>query len=94
MRKVILLGSIALMTGCGVMGHAGDHFQLSGTPDGIRAFGDTLNGAMKTAKEGHDSENQFLGYRAAQEREITKRKTAPGFIEKLFHGSKNSEMGS
>lgn len=94
MKKVILLGLLASMTGCGVMGHAGDHFQLSGTPEGIRAFGDTLNGAMKTAKESHDAENQFLGYRAVQEREITKRKTSPNFIQQLFHGSKNSEMGS
>lgn len=97
MKKVIFVFAIAaVVSGCSATSHVGQHFTMSGTPDGIRAFGDTLVGSMKTAKESSDSNNQYFAHRNEYERNITTRETQnqPGFLQKLFGAKPSETQGS
>ena len=85
--KILAIGILATLTGCGMTAHSGEHFQLSGSPEGIRAFGDTLNGALKTAKESPDANNQYFQSRGFYESQVSIRASQPGFFQKLFKGS-------
>lgn len=84
MRYIILSALFAFSTGCGLTAHSGEHFQMSGSPEGIRAFGDTLIGAVKTGKEGPDAPNQYFISRERYEAQETVRKTSPGLFQRLF----------
>jgi len=93
--KTLLTLTVILLAGCGVSGHGGQYVALSGTPEGIRALGDTLNGALKTAKEGPDSANQYFAARADYESQVTAREAHPGLFNKLFSPSATKvEAGS
>jgi len=74
------------LTACTSMtAHTGEHFEMSGTPDGIRAFSDTLIGSMKTAKEKDNAPNQYFKARNTFEQNVTARQAQPGFFQKLFN---------
>lgn len=62
----------------------GPDFEMTGNVQGIRAFYDGNVGQLKTSKEAGDAVNQHMQFRAEQEREVTKRETAPGFLSNLF----------
>lgn len=86
---VVFVVAIVALSGCaGLTAHSGEHFEMAGTPDGIRAFGDTLVGAMKTAKEKDSARNQYFAARESYEREVTTRDSTPGFFQKLFVSEK------
>lgn len=92
--KILAIGILFALTGCGMTAHSGEHFQLSGSPEGIRAFGDTLNGALKTAKESPDANNQYFQSRGFYESQMTVRASQPGFFQKLFKGAHDEKAGS
>ena len=87
MTKVIVtLIGVTALTGCSIGGVAGDGFQMSGSPEGIRAYFDGTNGLITNARtqdpEGNSAHWQM---RAVQEQEQTKRKCSNcGFLGKLF----------
>ena len=86
----VAIVAVLSVTGCGAAMHSGDHFVLSGTPEGIRAFGDTLNGAMKTAKEAPDAGNQYFQARGFYEAQVTQRNAQPGLFQKMFGSSEKA----
>lgn len=96
MRKLIIGIVLVSCSGCATTGSVGEHFQMSGTPDGIRSFGDTLVGALKTAKETPNARNQYFKHREVYESNVTVRDTQPGIFNKLFNTGKATpeEQGS
>lgn len=84
MKKTIFL--LLTLSGCslGSTAHTGEHFVMSGTPQGIQAFGDTLIGSMRTAKEKDNAKNQYFAHRADYEKNVTERTKQPGLLQKLF----------
>lgn len=94
MNKVILIGLLSVMTGCAGTAYMGDRAEISGTPKGLRAMFDGLNGIAKTAKEKDNAPNQYFAMRNNQEREETVRDTSSGFFQKLFNRENGSQGGS
>lgn len=66
---------------CGGNAHMGEYAQISGTPEGIKALGDTLIGMQQTAKS--DS-TQYFNQRNTEVVEYTKRATAPSFLQQVL----------
>lgn len=80
----VLIAACVALSGCGSMNYAGDHFAMSGSPEGIRAYNDGLIGALKTAKEKPDAHNQYFETRKAYENNVTQRdNNHHSFWEKL-----------
>lgn len=72
---VFLLLILVGMSACGV---------VAGTPEGIKALGDSLNGAIRTGKESPESNSEYFAHRGTQEKEHTARKgQAQGFWQRL-----------
>lgn len=88
MKRILITIAMITLSGCslGSTAHVGEHFTLSGTPEGVRAFGDTLIGALKTSKEQPSDDNQYLKTRRHYETNVTARQLnkPKSFIEKLF----------
>lgn len=75
-------------TGCGAV-YAPSPLQdgnvaLIGDAKGVRAMFDGMNGLVTNGKASADQDTAFWIHRKAEEREITTRKTAPGFLSGLF----------
>lgn len=84
-----LIGCLALaliFTGCANTSHVGEHFTMSGTPEGIRAYSDYMVGSLKTSKEEPRARNQYLAMRQDYEANVTARELhkPKGFIQQLF----------
>lgn len=75
---------LVTQTGCTGMATANQDFVLAGNAAGIHAFADTLNGVIRTGKETNTDESRYFNTREVQEKEVTKREVAPGFLGKLF----------
>lgn len=72
---IAFLAAACAMTGCSTSMLNNDEFRLSGTPEGIRAFSDTISGIGIIAKTDPESlpQNPHSALRVAQEKEATKR---------------------
>lgn len=83
-----------VITGCASTSHVGEHFTMSGTPEGIRAFNDGLIGALKTSKEEPRAKNQYMAMRRDYEQNVTARELhrPKGFIQKLFAADESSDV--
>lgn len=95
-KEWLILGGTLIaclhIAGCSTTANTGQHFTMTGTPDGIRAFGDTLVGSMKTAKESSDANSQYFASRAEFEKNVTARELSPkGFFQKLFGKETSNE---
>jgi hypothetical protein len=66
---------------CGGAAHMGDYATISGTPEGIKALGDTLIGMQQTAKT--DS-TQYFNQRNVEVVEYSKRAMAPSFLQQVL----------
>lgn len=89
MNKVIVITVVALIatTGCGGALHvANDGATLTGSPEGIRAMMDGFGGLITDGKASPDQDTAHWIARKDQEKEITKRSLAPGFLAGLFKG--------
>ena len=73
-----------VLSGCSATANMGEHAQVSGSPDALRAMFDGLNGMAKTAKESPDAENQYFVARDKYESNVTVRGAQKGFFQKLF----------
>lgn len=85
-RLITLTILVTSLSACGSMNYAGDHFAMSGTPEGIRTFSDLLIGTQKTAKEAPNAKNQYFATRENYEQNITVRSLhkPKGLIQKWF----------
>lgn len=57
---------------------------IAGTPEGVKAASDALNGVVRTGKESPEQASEYFAHRGTQEREVTARKAqAIGFWQRL-----------
>lgn len=83
-KMIVVVGLVAL-TGCaGNLSVAGDQATLSGSPEGLRAMFDGMNGLISGGKASPDKLSGHQRARMEQEKEITKRSMAPGFFSNLL----------
>jgi hypothetical protein len=82
MKRVIAIALLMSVSACSFAGNAGDYVTLQGTPKGMQAFGDFLNGAVRTGKESPDRPSEYFAHRNTQEAHDTQRH-AQGFWQKL-----------
>lgn len=78
LRDGVKYGSIALLfasTGC---------VAVVGTPEGIRAYGDSQNGLITNGKASPDQKTAYWNTREHRETEESSRQNAPGFMSKLW----------
>ena len=84
---MVVLGVLVavLSSGCGAMLSVGsDQASLSGSPEGIRAMLDGMNGLIQNGKASPDKTTAHSLMRGEQEREYTKRAMKPGFFSNLL----------
>ena len=82
------------VTGCSVSSPLQKgSINLSADAEGMRAFGDTLNGLITNGKESPDKVSAHWLNRKNEEREITTRELKPSFLDGLF-APKGEEQGS
>lgn len=83
--KTLFIGLVlAVTSGCSVASSTGDHFTMTGTPKGIKAFSDYQNGIIRTAKESRNQSSEYFAHRGTEEKEHTNRcASAVGFWEKI-----------
>jgi hypothetical protein len=81
----IVVGSVVFLSGCaGNLSVAGDQATLSGSPEGLRAMFDGMNGMISNGKASPDRQTAHWVARREQEKEKTKRHMAPSFLSSLF----------
>ena len=92
MKTLIVFTSLILLSGCGAVMTSGDHASLSGSPDGIRAMLDGMNGLITSGKASPDRTTDYAIMRAEHERERTKRAMTPGFLQGIVqrNGASNT----
>ncbi len=92
MKQILFLSSILLLSGCGAVMTTGDHASLSGSPEGIRAMLDGMNGLITSGKASPDRTTDYAIMRGEHERERTKRAMTPGFLQGIFqrNGASNT----
>lgn len=88
-RLALGLGSVAIMSGCGVVLPSSDSFVMYGTEESLRAYHDSLNGLIANSKTTDPMGNSaYWDSRQQQERERSKRACSTcGFWQKLTGGS-------
>lgn len=93
MKKLMVVLCLCSVVGCGgVLNVGGDHASLSGSPEGIRAMLDGMNGLIVNGKASPDKRTAHILMRQNQEKEITKRSMAPGFFANLFNRQSASNV--
>lgn len=81
----IVIGSVFVLSGCaGNLSVAGDQATLSGSPEGLRAMFDGMNGLISNGKASPDKNTAHWKARKLQEKERTKRAIAPSFLSSLL----------
>lgn len=94
---VTLAGIFAVLcvTGCSMVApplNSDGHIALIADAEGMRAFGDTMNGMITNGKAAPNTDTAHWTTRRAQEVEKTRRQTAPGFWQGLM--GKTETQGS
>lgn len=64
------------------------YFEMSGDARGVRAAMDGMSALVTNGKASPDIKSAAWQHREAEDKEITTRDTAPGFMGKLFGGGK------
>jgi len=75
---------VCCITACAGTGHMGQYAQLSGSPEGLRALGDTLIGMNRTAKESPEQSSEYFAHRHNEMKHETERARIPGFFKGIF----------
>lgn len=75
---------VCCVTACAGTGHMGQYAQLSGSPEGLRALGDTLIGMNRTAKEAPEQNSEYFAHRRTEMQQETERARIPGFFQGIF----------
>lgn len=90
MKKVIVLVVLmAGVTGCaGAMHVASDGATLTGSPEGLQAMFDGLNGVIENTRTPAGQKSSHWQLRESQELQKTARENSPGFLSNLFAGGK------
>lgn len=85
-HKMIVVAGLVALTGCaGNLSVAGEQATLSGSPEGLRAMFDGMNGIITNGKASPDKTTAHWIARNEQEKERTKRAMAPSFLSGLFN---------
>jgi len=85
MKYMVIGCAIALLPGCGAVLNVGsENATLSGSPEGIRAMLDGMNGLIQNGKASPDKKTAHTILRMEQEKEQTKRLMKPGFFSNLL----------
>jgi len=91
MKKVIGITAVALVatTGCaGAMHVASDGATLTGSPEGLQAMFDGMNGIIENTRAPAGQKSSHWQLREQQELQRTARENSPGFLSSLFAGGK------
>ena len=84
-QKMIVIAGLVALTGCaGNLSVAGDQATLSGSPEGLRAMFDGMNGMISNGKASPDKNTAHWQMRNKQEKERTKREMTPSFLASIF----------
>lgn len=84
-QKMIVVAGLVALTGCaGNLSVAGEQATLSGSPEGLRAMFDGMNGIITNGKASPDKNTAHWQMRSKQEKERTKREMAPSFLSSIF----------
>jgi len=84
MKTILAIGLIAL-TGCaGTMHVANNGATLTGSPEGLQAMFDGLNGVIENTRIPAGQKSSHWQLRENQEQQKTARDTAPGFFSGMF----------
>lgn len=84
-NKMIVVAGLVALTGCaGNLSVAGEQATLSGSPEGLRAMFDGMNGMISNGKASPDKNTAHWQMRNKQEKERTKREMAPSFLSSIF----------
>jgi hypothetical protein len=85
LARLLMTGAVVVcVTGCAGTGHMGQYAQLSGSPEGLRALGDTLIGMNRTAKESPEQTSEYFAHRHNEMKHETERARIPGFFQGIF----------
>lgn len=86
----ILTCTAVYLSGCGVVSLPSPmqrgHILVSGDAEGMRAFGDTINGLVSEGKASADIKGAYWQHREATEAQETARAMRPSILENLFGG--------
>lgn len=75
--RYVGIAALFAMSGC---------VAVVGTPEGIRAYGDSQNGLVTNGKASADIKSAYWQQREQRDKEDTVRDTYPGFLSNLFGG--------
>lgn len=82
---MVVVVSMVALSGCaGNLSVAHDGATLSGSPEGLRAMFDGMNGIISNTKASNDKKSAHWILREKQENERTKREMAPSFLASIF----------
>ena len=86
MKKLMVSSALLVVcSGCaGNLSVANEQATLSGSPEGLRAMFDGINGILTNGKASPDRQTAHWQSRKEQEKEKTKRHMAPSFLSSLF----------
>lgn len=88
----ILTCTAVYLSGCGVVSLPSPlqrgHVLVAGDAEGMRAFGDTLNGLVSEGKASADIKGAYWQHREHAEAQETHRAMKPSILENLFGGGK------
>jgi hypothetical protein len=77
--------ALALLPSCGAVLNVGsEQATISGSPEGIRAMLDGMNGLIVNGKASPDKRTAHTMMRVDQEKEFTKRSMKPGFFSNFL----------
>lgn len=87
LMKIMAACILASCIGCASTAKIGEHAEISGSPNALRALFDGFNGSLKTAKESDDASSEYFAARNIYEKEETKRAMPVSFWEKMKGGN-------
>lgn len=85
----VIVLAMGALTGCAISNPYAERGSISIAADekGMRAFSDMINSSITNGKASPDKDSAAWEARRLQEREETKRATAPSFLDNLFRPS-------
>jgi hypothetical protein len=84
-KVIVLLLLIGSLSGCGLTGEG--HILVAGDAQGMRSFGDALNGLVTNGKASADQDTAHWIARKSEDVQLTTR-AGQGFWQKLVGGEK------
>lgn len=96
-KIVTIVSIIVLCTGCSNRSNIfapEPDIEIRGNAEGMRAFADMQTGILRVGREDPMTASDHIAFRVKQEKEVTKRETAPSFLSQLFKPSTAPTVGT